>query len=133
MSRAEIIIETLDAVADAVGDPAPLVYARLFEAHPKFEALFVMDTDGGVRGSMLQQALDCVMDHADGGPLASVLVPAARADHEGYGVEPADFPLFFTAMRDVFRESLGAGWTPPMDEQWTALLTELEALSKEDA
>ncbi|MEO1100822.1 MAG: globin [Pseudomonadota bacterium] len=133
MSRAEIITETLEAVAEAVGDPAPLVYAHLFEAHPKFEKLFIMDIDGGVRGSMLQQALDCVMDHAEDGALARVLVPAARADHEGYGVEPADFPLFFTAMRDVFRDSLGAGWTLAMDREWTALLNELQALAKEDA
>ncbi len=133
MTRADIITETLEAVAEAVGDPTQQVYARLFEAHPEFEQLFIMDIDGGVRGSMLQQALDCVMDHADGGALAPVLVPAARADHEGYGVEPTDFPLFFTAMRDVFRESLGAGWTPDMDREWAALLSELYGLAKEDA
>lgn len=132
-TRAQIIMQSLEAVAEAVGDPAPLVYARLFQAHPEFEALFVMDVDGGVRGSMLQQALDCVLDHAEGGSLAPVLVPAARFDHEGYGVAPADFPLFFTVMRDAFRKALGDAWSAAMEQAWEDLLAELQALSATEA
>ena len=45
------------------GDPTADVYARLFAAHPELEALFLMDRDGGVRASMMQQALECIVDH----------------------------------------------------------------------
>ena len=61
---AELILATLEIVAERRGDPTPDVYARLFAVHPELEALFLMDRDGGVRASMMQQALECIVDHA---------------------------------------------------------------------
>ena len=62
-----LVLASLQAVADRRGDAAGDVYARLFAASPELEALFVLDRDGGVRASMMQQALECILDHAEGG------------------------------------------------------------------
>lgn len=134
MTRAEIIEDTLVRVADVCGDPRDLVYARLFATYPEFEALFFMDTDGGVRGSMLQQGLECLMDFA--GPRVSsrsILVSECQR-HEGYGVPPASFAAFFEVIRDAFREALGGGWTPEMERTWAGLIAEMaETAAAENA
>ena len=49
---AGLILDTLERASERCADPAPLIYRRLFELRPEFRSLFVMDTDGGVRGSM---------------------------------------------------------------------------------
>ena len=51
-NSAEILAGSLEALAERVGDPADQVYARLFEAYPEMEALFVRDTTGAVRGGV---------------------------------------------------------------------------------
>ena len=59
MDDAALIEHSLALVAERVGDPAPLVYARLFEAFPELEALFVRDVSGMIRGNMLTTTLEC--------------------------------------------------------------------------
>ena len=76
MSDLDLILQSLEALAEREGDPAPVIYARLFSDHPELETLFLMDTDGGVRGSMLQQCFDCLIDVAEGGIMAPVILGA---------------------------------------------------------
>jgi hemoglobin-like flavoprotein len=128
MADAELILSTLERVAERVGDPTPLIYQRLFAAHPELERLFAMDRDGGVRGSMVETAITCILDHV--GPRLSSpgILFAARQHHEGYGV-PADlFDAFFVAMRDAFRDILGPEWTPEVDANWGRLLADFAAI-----
>jgi len=67
-----------------VCDPAPLVYARLFEKNPETEALSC-NSGGQVRGQMLAITFEALLDPARGGRLdgmvgASVLeVPKVLA------------------------------------------------------
>lgn len=130
MIDAGLIEHTLEQVADRHGDPKALVYARLFELRPDFEDMFVMDTDGGVRGSMLQSSLDCVIGVArNDTQTPRHLLEAARMIHDGYGIEEADLDIMFIAMRDVFRNLLGNDWTPEIDAEWTKLLAELSKIS----
>jgi hypothetical protein len=128
MANADVILATLEAVAERRGDPAPDVYARLFVACPDLERLFVMDTDGGVRGSMMQQGLECILDYVGERRIAPQIISAERARHEGYGVPDTRFDAFFVAMRDTFREIMGAGWTPAMEREWAGLLAEFAAI-----
>ena len=51
-----VITRTLEMVAERRGDPTADVYVRLFGRYPELERLFLMDRDGGVRASMMQQA-----------------------------------------------------------------------------
>ena len=128
MSRPEIILQTFEQVATVCGDPREAVYARLFAARPHLEALFVMDTDGGVRGSMLQQSLECLIDFAGARISSPGLLASERQRHEGYGVCDETFVLFFEVIRDTFREALAASWTDAMETAWDSLLEDLRAV-----
>ncbi|MCI4644516.1 MAG: globin [Hyphomonadaceae bacterium] len=132
MNRAEIIHATLEQVAARVGDPTGRVYARLFELYPEFEDLFVMDVDGGVRGSMLQTSLECVIGVAEGeSEAAHIVLGAARVDHDGYGLSEDQVDLLFVAMRDTFRDILGETWTPETETVWAGLLEELARIGRQ--
>lgn len=119
---AALVLASLDIVADRRGDPTRDVYARLFGAHPDLEALFLMDRDGGVRASMMQQALACIVDHAGDRLVAPQIISASRMHHDGYGVPAHLFDAFFLAVKDAFRVIMGADWTPEMGRAWERML-----------
>tara|TARA_R110002094_G_scaffold17912_3_gene29547 strand:+ start:196 stop:591 length:396 start_codon:yes stop_codon:yes gene_type:complete len=129
MSNADLILNSLETFATREGDPAPAIYQRLFAVHPEFEALFLMDTDGGVRGSMLQQAFDCLIDVAEGGSMARVVLGSERVNHESYGVPDNLFDAFFVAIRDSVKASLQGDWAPDVDVAWSRLLTQTSDLA----
>ena len=122
------IVATLEAVAERRGDPGPDIYRRLFAQHPAFERLFVMDTNGDVRASMVQQGFACILDYVGERLTAPQIIGAERQRHDGYGVPEDQFDAFFTAMRDVFRDIMGADWTPAMERAWAGLLAEFAAI-----
>ncbi len=125
MANADIIMDTLEKVAEKVGDPAPLVYERLFRSRPDLETLFFMDSDAGVRGSMLQQCLECIMDVVGEGTVAQTILPSECQRHVDYDVPDETFWSFFEVIRDTFRESLGDAWSDDMEREWNVLLGEL--------
>lgn len=124
---AAAITQSLEVSAASGSDPTPLIYDRLFALHPDMEALFVMDKDGGVRGSMIQTCLECILDLIGERRTAPVVIKAARLDHTGYGISEDLFDTLFIAMRDVFRDQLGVKWTPEIDAAWTDMLGEIES------
>lgn len=125
---ADLILQTLERASEACADPAPLIYRRLFELRPEFEALFVMDTDGGVRGSMLTTCFNAILGFAEGSDTQRVIISSSRFAHGGYGVAQRDFDLMFIAIRDTFRDLLGAGWRPETDAAWTHFLARIAAI-----
>jgi hypothetical protein len=106
------------------------VFARLFAMHPEFEPLFGIDCDWGVRGSMVETCIDCLLDHAAGGEMAGRMILAERLRHPGYGVPEDRFHDLFLAIRDCVREGGGADWSPDMDREWTRLLAALDAAGR---
>ncbi|HAO35743.1 MAG TPA: globin, partial [Hyphomonas sp.] len=74
--------------------------------HPEFEDLFAMDTDGGVRGSMLTTCFDCIIGLTEGSRLPRFELQSARLSHQGYGVPESQLDDMFTAIRDTCREAL---------------------------
>lgn len=131
--RAALIDDTLQRLADTVGDPQPLVYARLFALRPDFEPMFDLDSDGGVRAAMLETCFDCILGQAAGSPSPRFHLEAARLQHDGYGLTAVDLILIFAAIRDVCRDTLGYDWTEKRDAAWTSLLDELARLTRETA
>jgi hemoglobin-like flavoprotein len=105
------------------GDPAPLIYARLFAIYPEMEALFVRDTNGSIRGNMLAEAITALMDFSGANNYGGNLFRAEIVNHEHLGVPPAHFVAFFTVMRDTFAELLGPEWTPEIDTAWGEALS----------
>lgn len=129
MSHADpdILAASLEAVAERVGDPAALVYGRLFSRFPEMEALFVRDVTGAVRGEMLAMTFQCLM--ARHGGFEDNMVRAERMNHDGFGVPAEAFLSFFPILKETCQEVLGEGWTPEVEAAWRARLTEIaEAL-----
>jgi len=120
------ILATLERAA-AAGDPAGDVYARLFVAHPGLEALFLMDQDGGVRGSMLQNAIDCLIDCAGPGMITPAVMASERQNHVAYGVPDGVFDAFFAAIRDTIAARCGEAWTAEAGAAWARTLDRLAA------
>lgn len=127
---ASAITRSLDLVAER-GDPAAMVYARLFARHPDMERLFVRDTNGLVRGNMLAEAVGAILDFIDRDSYGGNLFRIEIVNHENLGVPREVFPAFFTAMRDTFAETLGPAWDAQTDAAWRALLARIDqALGK---
>lgn len=125
---ADLILETLERAGEACADPAPLVYQRLFALRPEFEALFVMDSDGGVRGSMLETCFNAILGLEDEAPVQRVIISSSRFSHTAYGLAESDLDLMFGAIRDTVRELNGAHWTPEVAAAWDARLAEIAAI-----
>ena len=118
MDDAALIERSLELVAERVGDPAPLVYARLFATFPELEPLFVRDVSGIVRGNMLTTTLECLIDFAGPRIYAQHFVGSERVNHGGIGVPAAMFDRFYATVIDTFRDALGADWTAETDAAW---------------
>ncbi|MEL6753625.1 MAG: globin [Pseudomonadota bacterium] len=130
MSDGHGLVESLTLLSEREIDPTGPIYVRLFKDHPELEAEFVMDIDGGVRGSMLSQAFDVLIDLAEGeGRFAETILTTERQNHESYGVPPDTFFLFLSTIRDWARESLGGEWTPQMEADWADVLAQAETVS----
>lgn len=127
---AETIEQTLELVAAKVGDPSDRIYARLFQAYPQFEALFALDTDGGVRAQMLETSFDCILGAAVGSRTADLLLEAARLQHAEYGIGDTDIHVMFEVMRDEFRDIAGTDWTEAVERDWAHLLEDLSRMGR---
>lgn len=123
---ADPLADSLELLAERVGDPAPLIYARLFATFPEMEAEFARDKDGAVRGEMLAVALQSLLE-LDGAWGAN-LIGAEVISHDGFGVPPDRFGAFFGVVRDVCREALGEDWTVEIEGAWTARLARIAAM-----
>ncbi len=130
MENASTLVTSLDLASDRMVDPTDAIYAHLFDKHADLERLFIMDTDGGVRGSMLQQAFDCLIDLTGDGALASVILSAERANHETYDVPDDLFMSLFDAIKHIIQQTLGSDWTQGMEADWAAVLKQADALSR---
>ena len=125
-TQADAITESLEALAEAVGDPTSLVYGRLFADTPEMEVLFVRDVDGAVRGQMLQQVFETLIDHVGGRSYSANLIRCEVVNHENLGVPPAVFATFFRTVMEAVREGIGPRWTPETARAWQALLADID-------
>jgi hemoglobin-like flavoprotein len=124
-----IITETLERVAERVGDPTSLVFGRLFKESPELEDLFVRDRDGSVRGQMFQVTIESLLDFLGNRSYGANLVQIERVNHEGLGVDPALFDRFYLTVMATFKDVLGADWTTDMEAVWTRAVRELTGSS----
>lgn len=122
MGDAACLDHTLDLVARRAGDPAPLVFARLFAESPDLQALFCNDASGAVRAEMFLRAVECLQDAAGARQFSAGLVAAEHLTHQGYGVPAAQFQRFFHLVVEVFRDVLGADWSAEIDAAWARAL-----------
>lgn len=119
------LIERSLEIAAAHGDVTARVYARLFVVHPEMEALFVRDTNGAVKGEMLARVFEMILDFIDRGAYGARMIQCEVITHEGYGVPPEIFSLFFTTLADTLQDLLGPDWDAATDEAWDAMITRM--------
>lgn len=124
----DMVTESLETLAERVGDPTPQVYERLFARFPQTQPRFVRDVTGDIKGEMLTMVFGCLMD--PGGPYQLNLVKAERVNHDGYGTPNDEFDSFFEVVKETCRDLLGADWTPAVDAAWTAQIARVTAATK---
>lgn len=123
---ADRITESLEQAAEVCDDLTPLVYARLFAAHPAMEPLFASDRNGQVRGEMLARVIEAILDFAGERKYAATLIQTEVVTHAGYDVPPAVFGMFFGTVAETLKALLGEAWTADIDAAWTRLLADLD-------
>ena len=121
------IATSLECLVEELGDPQAQIYQYLYQHHPEVRPLFVLDTDGGVRGAMLQTTLETILDYAMHNRLDHVSLAAWRSHHVGYEVDAELFTRFFLIIRDCARDALGSDWTVDMEIAWAELILQVEA------
>jgi hemoglobin-like flavoprotein len=122
---AAIIIETMERVVERVGDPMPLIFARLFAEIPDAEPLFVRDKGGLVRGQMFQVTMESLLDFLGDRSYGAALIQIERVNHQGLGVEPEMFDRFYLIVMATFKDVLAEQWTGEMETVWTRVIAEL--------
>jgi len=122
---AAIITETMERVVERVGDPMPLIFARLFAEIPDAEPLFVRDKGGLVRGQMFQVTMESLLDFLGDRSYGAALIQIERVNHQGLGVEPEMFDRFYLIVMATFKDVLAEQWTGEMETVWTRVIAEL--------
>jgi hemoglobin-like flavoprotein len=123
---AAIINESFELAAERCADLTPLVYARLFREHPEMEPLFWRDTDHAVKGEMLARVITAILDFVEERLYANRLIQCEVMTHDGYGVPPETFGVFFGTLADTMRDVCAEAWTPAMESAWQELLAALD-------
>ena len=121
------VTRTLERVAALHGDPVDLVYAELFRRHPETEALFLLDRDGAVRGNMLANVIDVLLDWEADQRYGRNLLRAELQNHGNLGVEPELFLGFFAVLETVVARVLGPEWTQADAAAWRELIASVRA------
>jgi len=124
--RADLIEQSFEIAAERCADLTPLVYARLFAAHPEMEALFWRDTNHAVKGEMLARVITAILDFIGPRQYARTMIQCEVVTHDGYGVPPETFGVFFGTVRDTLRDVCAQEWTNEIDAAWRELLDALD-------
>ena len=123
-------IETsFELAASRCANLTPLVYQRLFDAHPETQAMFRSDGRDLVKGSMLAFAIEAILDFACQRRGHFRLIACEVASHDGYGTPRELFIAFFAIIRDCLRDLLGDQWSIEITHAWDQLLVELDAFA----
>jgi hemoglobin-like flavoprotein len=122
------IERSFEIAAERCDDLTPLVYRRLFEAHPEARAMFRTEGSELVKGSMLALTIEAILDFA--GPRTGHfrLIESEVSSHDAYGTPRELFVAFFGIIAQTLREVLGDDWSAEIDTAWRKLLGDIESV-----
>lgn len=120
---------SFERAASRCTDLTPLVYRRLFDAHPETRTMFRSEGGDLVKGSMLALAIEAILDFA--GPRRGHfrLIACELASHDAYGTSRQLFMTFFAVIRDTLRDLLDDEWSSEIARAWGALLVDIETFA----
>lgn len=125
-SRKDLIADSLARAAERCPDMTPPVYDQLFALLPETRARFRADPGKFIKTSMLELAIDAIVDFAGERKAAHRLIVCEVQSHDGYGTTPELFSVFFVAIADVVRDTLGSDWTPAHQAAWDSLIADID-------
>ena len=126
MSSSNLIELSFELAAERCEDLTPLVYRRLFEAHPEARTMFRTEGSELVKGSMLALAIDAILDFAGERTGHFRLITSEISSHDAYGTPRELFIAFFGIIAQTLREVVGADWSEEIDTAWRKLLDDIE-------
>jgi hemoglobin-like flavoprotein len=122
------IERSFEIAATRCEDLTPLVYRRLFEAHPEARTMFRTEGSESVMGSMLALTIDAILDFAGERTGHFRMIECEVSSHDAYGTPRDLFVAFFGIIAETLREILGDDWTVDIDAAWRRLLGEIDDL-----
>ena len=131
MACSNPIEQSFELAADRCGDLTPLVYRRLFAAHPEAQTLFRTEGSEPVKGSMLALTIEALLDFAGERSGRYRMIECEAVSHDAYGTSRDLFVTFFAAIADTLRDLLGSAWSDDIDAAWHRLLAELNGVVQE--
>ena len=114
--------------AERCEDLTPLVYRRLFDAHPEARTMFRTEGSELVKGSMLALTIEAILDFTGERTGHFRLIEAEVSSHDAYGTPRELFVAFFGVIAATLREVIGADWSDEIDAAWRKLLADIEGL-----
>jgi len=121
----QLVQESFALVAPIADTAAGLFYQRLFVLDQRLKTLF--------RGDMIEQGkklmamIGAAVRGLDDVEKLIPVVQALGSRHAGYGVAPKDYDTVGAALLWTLEQGLGAAFTPPVKEAWTAVYGVLAA------
>lgn len=131
MTDSDLIVRSLELAAEHCEDLTPLVYERLFRERPETRPLFRTEGSTLVKGSMLELALDAILDFAGERKAAYRMIFCEVQSHAAYGTSPELFNVFFAVVADTVRDLIGMQWSAEIAAAWRRLLGELDRYVKD--
>lgn len=122
------IERSFELAAARCADLTPLVYRRLFDAHPETRAMFRTEGSELVMGSMLAMTIEAILDFAGERSGHFRLITSEVSSHDSYGTPRELFIGFFAIIAQTLREVIGADWSEDIDAAWQQLLRDVESL-----
>src|SRR4029078_9078294 len=95
MESSNPIERSFELAAERCEDLTPLVYRRLFDAHPEARTMFRTGGCELLKGSMLSLTIDAILDFAGERTGHFRLIEAEVCSHDAYGTARALSPAFF--------------------------------------
>jgi hemoglobin-like flavoprotein len=128
MTHSNPIHQSFELAATTCTDLTPLVYRRLFAAHPESQAMFRTEGSDLVKGSMLALTIEAILDFAGARSGHFRLIECEVLSHDAYGTPRDLFVAFFAVIADTLRELLGSDWSNELEDAWRKLLVELQGV-----
>jgi hemoglobin-like flavoprotein len=128
MASSNPIERSFELAAERCEDLTPLVYRRLFDAHPEARTMFRTEGNELVKGSMLALTIEAILDFAGERTGHFRMIEAEVSSHDAYGTPRELFVAFFGIIAATLREIIGTGWSEEIDAAWQRLLGDIEGV-----